>query len=116
MKVCLVFTDDALWMTDSTYGMISVSALLSIVAQPCNETNAIRLTYTIHTFGRLEVCSGGYWETVCSLGTTSATSTVACRQLNHAAVGKNFFYTLLIFRYTNVALWDLSLESITLIH
>ena len=61
-----------------------------VVAQPCNETNAIRLTYgTNPTIGRLEVCSGGYWGTVCSTGTTSATATVACRQLNHAAVGEN---------------------------
>ena len=67
-------------------------AFLSIVAQPCNETNATRLTYGTITIGRLEVCTGGYWGTVCSLGTTNATATVACRQLNHAAVGKTPSY------------------------
>ena len=70
---------------------MNFATLFNVVAQPCNETNAIRLTYgNIPTIGRLEVCSGGHWGTVCSHGTTSATATVACRQLNHAAIGKNF--------------------------
>ena len=54
--------------------------------EPCSDPEAIRLTsYIIDTFGRLEVCSGGYWGTVCGIGATNAIAKVACRQLNHAA-------------------------------
>ena len=61
-------------------------ALTALV--PCNETNAIQLTLgTSVTIGRLEVCSGGYWKSVCGVGTTNATATVACRQLNHGHQG-----------------------------
>lgn len=68
-----------------------------LVPQPCNETGAIQLTHEdILTFssyysirGRLEVCSGGQWGSVCySDKTTNDVATVACRQLNHVARGK----------------------------
>ena len=55
--------------------------------KPCNETNDIRLALGTLTLGRLEVCSGGYWKSVCGIGTTNATATVACRQLDHVPRG-----------------------------
>ena len=55
---------------------------------PCSDPEAIRLTkYISDTFGRLEVCSDGYWGSVCGIGATDAIADVACRQLNHATEG-----------------------------
>ena len=37
--------------------------------------------------GRLEVCSGVTWGSVCGNGASDSIATVACRQLNHTASG-----------------------------
>ena len=58
-----------------------------LAIQLCNETGAIRLTHGTASLGRLEVCSGGHWGSVCIEGATNATATVACAQLNHAPQG-----------------------------
>ena len=58
-----------------------------LAIQLCNETGAIRLTHGTASLGRLEVCSGGHWGSVCIEGVTNATATVACAQLNHAPQG-----------------------------
>ena len=70
------------------------SLVALLVPQPCNETGAIRLTHqdTLMFYypisGRLEVCSGGQWGSVCySDKTTDDVAAVACRQLNHVASG-----------------------------
>ena len=57
--------------------------------QPCSGSNSIRLTqfHSSDTIGRLEVCAGGIWGSVCSNGVTTALAEVACRELNHAAGG-----------------------------
>ena len=39
------------------------------------------------TEGRLEVCSGDKWGSVCGKGANNAIAIVACRELNHAANG-----------------------------
>ena len=55
---------------------------------PCSTSNnTIRLGQSsIDTFGRLEVCSGNKWGTVCGSGANLETiARVACRELNHAA-------------------------------
>ena len=59
------------------------------VQESCSEEGTIRLTkYSVSTSGRLEVCSGGTWGTVCGdTGTTAAVAKVACRELDHAAEG-----------------------------
>ena len=67
-----------------------------LVPEPCNETGAIRLTHGEVLFsdnsvsGRLEVCSGGQWGSVCySDETTNGNiGKVACRELNQTARGK----------------------------
>ena len=81
------------------YYLCTFFALL--VPQPCNEleTGAIRLTHgdTLDRFssyysmrGRLEVCFGGQWGSVCySYESRIGIATVACRQLNHTTSGKN---------------------------
>ena len=62
--------------------------------EPCDSrTETIRLTHSpSDTIGRLEVCSGDKWGTVCGIGATIDTiATVACRELNHAANGRYYF-------------------------
>lgn len=58
--------------------------------EPCTSTDTIRLTqFSSDRIGRLEVCSGDKWGTVCGNGATISTiATVACRELNHAAKGR----------------------------
>ena len=59
--------------------------------EPCSSsTDTIRLTHlSSDTIGRLEVCSGDKWGTVCGIGATIDTiATVACRELDHAAEGE----------------------------
>ena len=41
--------------------------------------------------GRLEVCAGGLWGTVCGRGATNTIVKVVCRQLLHAAGGRCTF-------------------------
>ena len=56
--------------------------------EPCSDPEAIQLArYVSDRSGRLEVCSGGYWGTVCGIGATDTIANIACRQLNHAASG-----------------------------
>ena len=57
--------------------------------QLCSGQNSIRLTqfHLRDTIGRLEVCAGGIWGSVCSNRVTAALAEVACRELNHAARG-----------------------------
>ena len=59
------------------------------VQESCSEEGTIRLTKSsVSTAGRLEVCSGGTWGTVCgNTATTAAVAKVACRELDHAAEG-----------------------------
>ena len=58
------------------------------VRKPCSDPGSIQFTSgATNASGRLEVCSGGYWGTVCGIGATETIADVACRQLNHAAEG-----------------------------
>ena len=63
--------------------------LLTTVHEVCGDTDTIRLTqFLTGTIGRLEVCSGGRWGSVCGKGVADDfIAVVACRQLNHAASG-----------------------------
>ena len=62
--------------------------LCSMIAiEPCNKMGAIRLTHGASNTGRLEVCSGGNWGSVCGFEAANDIAEVACRQLNHAAQG-----------------------------
>ena len=61
------------------------------VKEPCEVPNSIRLTTTWfrnRTIGRLEMCSGNVWGTVCGNGAHRAIAVVACTELNHAANGQ----------------------------
>ena len=56
--------------------------------ESCGGTDNIRLTrFSSDTVGRLEVCEGGLWGTVCGNGATGALVKVVCRQLNNATTG-----------------------------
>ena len=56
---------------------------------PCSPDNPVRLTQSSSdVVGRLEVCTNGIWGTVCgNRATTTPLVQVACRELNHAAIG-----------------------------
>ena len=41
--------------------------------------------------GRLEVCAGGIWGTVCGNGVTNTLASAVCRQLNHTRQGQCHF-------------------------
>ena len=50
--------------------------------ESCSEEESIRLTrYSSKSVGRLEVCVGGFWGTVCGNQATTAIVAVVCRQL-----------------------------------
>ena len=74
--------------------------LQSLVQEPCSDGDTVRLTqFSSETVGRLEVCSGGVWGTVCGNGTTIDTvATVVCKELDHAAEGGHIqvLYTTLV--------------------
>ena len=47
----------------------------------CNEGDVRLVNGTVENQGRLEVCTGGVWGTVCSSGFSRAAAYVACKQL-----------------------------------
>ena len=51
----------------------------------CNEGEVRLVNGTLEREGRLEVCSGGVWGTVCASGFTKLSAYVACKQLGYAA-------------------------------
>ena len=56
--------------------------------ESCGEDDTLRLTQFLgDRFGRLEVCTGSIWGSVCGNDATSSVAQVACRELNHAAIG-----------------------------
>ena len=61
-----------------------------IVREECSDLGSIRLTGYVEDYvGRLEVCSGGIWGSVCGIGATDEIAAVACKELNFAASGKH---------------------------
>ena len=67
------------------------------VQEHCNGSDTIRFTqYIDDNLGRLEVCSSGIWGSVCGNDVTDNIAIVACRELNHAAMGR---YHIIIISY-----------------
>ena len=60
--------------------------------QNCNEGDVRLVNGTVEMQGRLEVCTGGVWGTVCSDGFTLAAAYVACKQLGHDDVNGMCLY------------------------
>ena len=66
------------------------------VREPCGTEDGVRLErfsedvsrYLPDSVGRLEVCSGGFWGSVCGIGAADTIADVVCTQLNHAIGGK----------------------------
>ena len=70
--------------------------LVCTAQEHCSGPNDIRLTrYSSDRVGRLEVCAGGLWGTVCGNGATISLVKVACRQLDHATNGGQHIADLL---------------------
>ena len=73
---------------------------------------ALRLTQrsTHETIGRLEVCFGGYWGSVCGIGATDTIADIACRQLNYATEGTMCNYIILwkklMFIFVGEVYWE----------
>ena len=65
---------------------------ITIVREPCSDSGSIRLTQSSsNDIGRLEVCSGGIWGSVCGIGATDEIAAVACRELGHANRGEYIY-------------------------
>ena len=62
--------------------------------ETCSQNGTIRLKDGQNSReGRLEICLGGYWGSVCSAGWTKQNTLVACRQLGYKTLRKFAYYS-----------------------
>ncbi len=63
-------------------------------ADPCHPENATKLEGVRENStcgfksGRIEICNGGVWKTICDSDWTKNDAAVACRQLGYSAIGE----------------------------
>ena len=61
------------------------------MSENCTTTGDIRLIDGQSQYeGRVEICYGGSWRSICPSSWGSSDAKVACRQLNYTAAGKLF--------------------------
>ena len=57
-------------------------------SEPCTTEGDVRLVNGTDIYGgRVEVCVGGFWGTICQGFWSLEDATVVCRQLNHSEIG-----------------------------
>ena len=60
----------------------------SAAPETCTSEGHLRLTGgSVSTEGRVEICLGGVWGTVCNDRWSDQNAQVVCRQLNHTPIG-----------------------------
>ena len=66
-------------------------------AQSCFVEGEIRLEGgTTSREGRVEMCSGGVWGTICDNGWSNTDARVVCRQLGYPTLGVSVMLVLLV--------------------
>ena len=73
---------------DTVAEYIGISVQIHDTTDNCNEED-VRLidAYSNGEGGRVEVCMGGYWGTVCDDGWVSNDATIVCRLLGYNDIG-----------------------------
>ena len=65
-----------------------IPLLFQIIARSCFVDGAIRLRgRSTSREGRVEMCSGGVWGTICDNGWSINDARVVCRQLGYPTIG-----------------------------
>ena len=86
-------------------------------AQSCFAEGEIRLRGgTISREGRVEMCSGGVWGTVCDNGWGTTDARVVCRQLGYPTIGVYVMLVLLTFYASVVHYIFISIHHVTKAH
>ena len=78
----------------SKYFFVYLTYYLHSEPQNCNEGDVRLVNGTVEMEGRLEVCTGGVWGTVCGYSFTRTAAYVACKQLGHDDVNGMSLYVV----------------------
>ena len=84
----LIRTPDALFCSKRSYRYNCIHCCISVpISVACSYGDVRLRNGTTDYEGRVEVCLGGIWGTVCDDDWDSRDATVICRQLGHSDLG-----------------------------